>query len=110
MPITEAQIVYEREPIPFTPVKRLERGPLYVRVKDIPHPLYGYSKSHKEYSVIDLRGYRKGMEPRLEILGVYTPNPSDFFRIGTGRLPPYQPTTTGDKLQVEMERLGFSLL
>ena len=106
MPLTEAQIAYEREPISYKPVKRLERGPLYVRVQDIPHPIYGYSQYHKEYSVIDLRGYRKGMEPRLEILGVYTPHPSDFFRIGTGRLPAYQPTATGDKLQAEMERLN----
>lgn len=106
MPLTEAQIAHEREPISYTPVKRLERGPLYVRVHDIPHPIYGYSQYHKEYSVIDLRGYRKGMEPRLEILGVYTPNASDLFRIGTGRLPPYQPTATGDKLQAEMERVG----
>ena len=106
MPLTDAQIDYEKEPIPYTPVKRLERGPLYVRVKDIPDPIYGYSQYYKEYSVIDLRGYRKGYEPRLEILGVYTPNPQDVFRLGDGHLPPYQPTITGDKLQAEMERLG----
>gem|GEM_PF-4163942 len=106
-PLTEAQIAYEREPIPYTPVKRLERGPLYVRKLKVPHPIYGYSEAHDEYSVIDLRGYRKGYEPRLEILGIYTPNPNDLFRIGTGRLPAYQPIITGDKLQAEMERLGF---
>ena len=57
-------------------------------------------------AVVDLRGYRKGYEPRLDILGVYTPNPQDIFRLGTGRLPPYQPVTTGNKLQAEMESLG----
>ena len=106
MPLTEEQIAYEREPIPYTPVKRLERGPLYVRKLKRPHPILGYGNSHDEYSVIDLRGYRKGYEPRLEILGVYTPNSNDLFRIQTGRLPPYQPTTTGDKLQAEMEKIG----
>jgi len=105
--ITEEQLQKVREPIPFTPTKRLERDDvLYVTEDDIPHPIYGYAKAHKEYSVIDLRGYRKGYEPRLEISGIYTPNPEDIFRLQTGKLPPYQPTTTGDKLLAEMRRLG----
>ena len=105
--ITEEQLQKVREPIPFTPTKRLKRDDvLYVTEEDIPHPLYGYARSHKEYSVIDLRGYRKGYEPRLEISGIYTPNPEDIFRLQTGKLPPYQPTTTGDKLLAEMRRLG----
>ena len=104
---TEEQIRGAEVPIPFTPVKRLERDDvLYVTEKDIPHPIYGYAKSHKEYSVIDLRGYRKGYEPRLEIRGIYTPNPTDTFRLQNGHLPPYQPTTTGDKLLAEMRRMG----
>jgi len=105
--ITEEQLAKEREVIPFTSTKRLKRDDiLYVTEKDIPHPIYGYAKYHKEYSVIDLRGYRKGYEPRLEISGTYTPNPEDIFRLQTGKLPPYQPTTTGDKLLAEMRRLG----
>ena len=105
--ITEEQLQKVREPIPFTPTKRLERDDvLYVTEDDIPHPIYGYAKYHKEYSVIDLRGYRKGYEPRLEISGIYTPDPEDSFRLQTGKLPPYQPTTTGDKLLAEMRRLG----
>ncbi|MBA7576926.1 hypothetical protein ES708_18768 [subsurface metagenome] len=105
--ITEEQLQKVREPIPFTPTKRLERDDvLYVTEDDIPHPVYGYAKAHKEYSVIDLRGYRKGYEPRLEISGIYTPNPEDIFRLQTGKLPPYQPTTTGDRLLAEMRRLG----
>ncbi|MBA7529657.1 hypothetical protein ES705_21855 [subsurface metagenome] len=105
--ITEEQLQKVREPIPFTPTKRLKRDDdLYVTEQDIPHPIYGYAKAHKEYSVIDLRGYRKGYEPRLEISGIYTPNPEDIFRLQTGKLPPYQPTTTGDKLLAEMRRLG----
>ncbi|MBA7465863.1 hypothetical protein ES707_01035 [subsurface metagenome] len=105
--ITEEQLQKVREPIPFTPTKRLKRDDvLYVTEDDIPHPIYGYAKHHKEYSVIDLRGYRKGHEPRLEISGIYTPNPEDIFRLQTGKLPPYQPTTTGDKLLAEMRRLG----
>ena len=103
--ITEEQLAKEREPIPYIPVKRLERGLLYVIEEDIPHPLYGYAQYHKEYSVIDLRGYRKGYEPRTDIIGQYIPNPDDLFRLGTGKLPPYQPVATGNKLQSEMQRL-----
>jgi len=105
--ITEEQLRKVREPIPFTPTERLKRDDvLYVTEEDIPHPIIGYAEYHKEYSVIDLRGYRKGYEPRLEISGIYTPNPEDIFRLQTGKLPPYQPTTTGDKLLAEMRRLG----
>jgi len=105
--ITEEQLAKERVVIPFTSTKRLMRDDvLYVVEKDIPHPIYGYSKYHKEYSIIDLRGYRKGYEPRLDIRGIYTPNPTDTFRLQDGHLPPYQPTTTGDKLLAEMRRLG----
>lgn len=105
--ITEEQLQKVIEPIPFTPTKRLERDDvLYVTEENIPHPIIGYAESHKEYSVIDLRGYRKGYEPRLEISGIYTPDPEDIFRLQTGKLPPYQPTTTGDKLLAEMRRLG----
>ncbi|HUX48259.1 MAG TPA: ParB N-terminal domain-containing protein [Dehalococcoidia bacterium] len=105
--ITEEQLQKVREPIPFTPTKRLKRDDvLYVTEHNIPHPIHGYAKYHKEYSVIDLRGYRKGYEPRLEISGVYTPNPEDIFRLQTGKLPPYQPTTTGANLLAEMRSLG----
>jgi len=104
--ITEAQVAKEREPIPYTKVKRLRRGLLYVMKVVRSDPIIGYGKPHDEYSVIDLRGWRKGYEPRLEIVGEYTPNPNDLFRLGTGRLPPYQPVATGDKLQAEMERLN----
>ena len=107
MELTEEQLAESRVPIPYAPVKRLSRDDiLYVMEEDIPHPIYGYAKYHKEYSVIDLRGYRKGYEPRLEISGIYTPNPEDTFRLQTGKLPSYQPTTTGDKLLAEMRRLG----
>ena len=106
--ITEEQLQKAREPIPFTPTKRLKRDDvLYVTENDIPHPVYGYARSHKEYGVIDLRGYRKGYEPRLEISGIYTPSSTDTFRLVDGHLPPYQPTTTGDKLLAEMRRLGI---
>ena len=104
--ITEEQLAKYREPIPYIPVKQLRRDrPLYVMKQTRPHPIRGYGNSHDEFSVVDIRGYRKGYEPRLDILGQYTPNPHDLFRLGTGRLPPYQPTATGDKLQAEMERL-----
>ncbi len=104
--ITEMQLIKEQAPIPYTKVKRLARGLLYVMKVVRPDPIIGYGKSYDEYSVIDLRGWRKGYEPRLDIVGEYTPNPNDLFRMGTGRLPPYQPVTTGDKLQAEMERLN----
>lgn len=104
--ITDEQLAKDREPIPYVPVKQLRRGPLYVRKRTVPHPTKGYSVPHDEYSVIDLVGYRKGYEPRLEILGQYIPNPDDLFRLATGHLPPYQPTATGDKVQAEMTRLG----
>jgi len=104
--ITEEQLAKDREPIPYIPVKQLRRDrPLYVMKQTRPHPIRGYGNSHDEFSVVDIRGYRKGYEPRLDILGQYTPNPYDLFRLGTGRLPPYQPTAPGDKLQAEMERL-----
>lgn len=107
MELTEEQLAESIVPIPYTPVKRLSRDDiLYVTEEDIPHPIEGYAKSHKEYGVIDLRGYRKGYEPRLEIRGIYTPNPEDTFRLQTGKLPPYQPTATGDSLLAEMRRLG----
>jgi len=104
--ITEEQLAKDREPIPYIPVKQLRRDrPLYVMKQTRPHPIRGYGNSHDEFSVVDIRGYRKGYEPRLDILGQYTPNSHDLFRLETGRLPPYQPTATGDKLQAEMERL-----
>lgn len=105
--LTEEQLAGDREPISFTPVRRLQRDDLlYVIEELVPHPIEGYYKAHKEYSVIDLRGYRKGYEPRLDIQGVYTPNPKDTFRLQDGHLPPYQPTTSGDKLLNEMRRAG----
>ena len=106
--LTDEQLVGDRVPIPFTPVKRLQRDDiLYVTEETRPHPVAGYSKAHKEYGVIDLRGYRQGYEPRLAIKGTYTPNPKDSFRLLDGHLPPYQPTTTGDKLLSEMRRLNI---
>lgn len=80
---------------------------LYVTEATRPHPIEGYSKAHKEYSVIDLRSYRRGYEPRLEIQGIYTPNPKDTFRLQDGHLPAYQPTTTGDQLLSELRRRGL---
>lgn len=106
--LTDEQLMGDREPIPFTPVKHLQRDDvLYVTQRSIPHPIAGYSKAHKEYSVIDLRGYRRGYEPRLEIQGIYTLNPKDTFRLQDGHLPPYQPTTAGDKLPSEMRSRGI---
>jgi hypothetical protein len=105
VPLTDEQVAYEKVPIPFTPVRRLERGRLYVRKRTLPHQIYGYSQAHDVYSVVDLAGFKKGYEPRSEILGVYTPNPQDTFRLQNGHLPPYQPTTTGDKLQEAMANL-----
>jgi len=105
--LSEEELAQDRVPIPYTPVKRLIRDDiLYVMEVSIPHPIEGYFKAHEEYSVIDLRGYRKGYEPRLDIQGIYTPNPTDTFRMQTGRLPAYQPTMTGDKLLAEMRKLG----
>ncbi len=106
-PISDEQLLADRQPIPFTPVKRLMRDDLlYVTEETRPHPIHGYAEAHKEYAVIDLRGYRRGYEPRLDIRGIYTPNAGDVFRLGTGHLPSYQPTATGDKLLEEMRRRG----
>jgi len=104
-PLTKEQLAESRIPIPFRPVRRLVRDDvLYVREETHPHPVEGYAKAYKEYSVIDLRCYRRRYEP--VVLGVYIPNPSDTFRLGVGSLPAYQPTTAGDKLVAEMRRLG----
>jgi hypothetical protein len=107
--ITDEQIKYESEPIPFTPVKRLLRDDiLYVTEKTVPHPIKGYAEATRQWGVVDLRGFRKGYEPRGEIRGTYTPNPRDMFRIQTGHLPPYQPIITGDKVLQELRRLGWN--
>jgi hypothetical protein len=106
-PLTEEQLAYSRVPIPYTPVKRLRHDDvLYVVEETVPHPIAGYAKAHKKYSIIDLRGYRRGYEPRLDIQGIYTPNTKDIFRLQDGHLPAYQPTTTGDQLLTEMRKRG----
>ncbi len=37
---------------------------------------------------------------------LFRPDPQKQYRIDDGHLPDYQPTTTGDNLKAEMQRLG----